>query len=209
MLQPPILKITEIFASVQGEGLRQGEASLFIRFTGCNLKCPFCDTRYAWLGGTDMAAARVVEKIRAIRKGFPADWVCLTGGEPLLQDLALLIWMLNKERLRVQVETNGTVARDWPVDWWTISPKPPAWECAASLRKKAREVKLVVTRRLSFQTIKKIRGEFPLKTPIILQPQSNEAWSMKRALGLLKQAIIADLANIRLSVQLHKLYRLK
>jgi len=209
MPQPPILKIAEFFASVQGEGLRQGEPTLFVRFTGCNLRCAFCDTRYAWEGGTAMTASRVLEKIHEMRKVFPADWVCLTGGEPLLQDLSALIRMLKKERLCVQVETNGTVRRDWPVDWWTVSPKPSAWECAATFRKRAREVKLVVTRELSLDAIVRLRSEFPLKTPVILQPQSDKDWSRKRALLLLRQAAKTGLRNIRLSVQLHKVYGLK
>ena len=50
MPQPPTLKISEIFPSIQGEGLRQGEPTIFVRFAGCNLRCTFCDTKYAWTG---------------------------------------------------------------------------------------------------------------------------------------------------------------
>ena len=209
MPQPATLKTAEIFSSVQGEGLRQGEPAIFIRFTGCNLRCSFCDTKTAWKPGADMTVEGIVQRVRAARRGFPAGWVCLTGGEPLLQDLGPLVRRLKKEKLRVQVETNGTMARDWPVDWWTVSPKPPAWKTADFFRNKAREVKLVVTRELTLKTIQKLRLEFPQKTPIILQPQSNKRWSAAHAFRLLERAVKTGLANIRLSVQLHKVFCLK
>jgi len=209
MPQPAMLKTAEIFSSVQGEGLRQGEPTLFIRFTGCNLRCSFCDTKYAWEPGSDMSVERIMQRVQAARKVFPARWVCLTGGEPLLQDLAPLVGRLKRAKLNVQVETNGTLGRDWPVDWWTVSPKPPAWKTAAFFRKKASEVKLVVTRRLTLETLRTLRAEFPQKTPIILQPQANQTWSMARAFRLLDRALKTGLTNIRLSVQLHKVYGLR
>jgi len=79
MPQPHTLRITEIFPSIQGEGLRQGEPTIFVRLTGCNLNCSFCDTQYAWKGGKPHSAARIMEEIKKIRQGFQADWVCLTG----------------------------------------------------------------------------------------------------------------------------------
>ena len=68
MPQPHILKITEIFPSIQGEGLRQGEPTIFIRFSGCNLKCDFCDTQYAWLDGKEYSTAHILEKVEKIFK---------------------------------------------------------------------------------------------------------------------------------------------
>ena len=84
MPQPPTLKIVEIFPSIQGEGLRQGEPTVFIRLSGCNLKCSFCDTKYAWKGGREFTAGEILDEVRKIRRRFPASWVSLTGGEPLL-----------------------------------------------------------------------------------------------------------------------------
>ncbi|MFQ6108662.1 MAG: radical SAM protein, partial [Candidatus Aminicenantales bacterium] len=91
MPQPPTLKIAEIFSSIQGEGLRQGEATLFVRLSGCNLHCSFCDTKYAWEGGEDITCDEVIRRIIKMSKRFPTRWVCLTGGEPLLQDVAELV----------------------------------------------------------------------------------------------------------------------
>ncbi len=209
MPQPDILKITEIFPSIQGEGLRQGEATLFVRLSECNLKCIFCDTKYAWNKGKNFTTEQVLEKIRKLRRLFPTEWVCLTGGEPLLHDLRKLVNGLKREKFKIQVETNGTIFQPLPVDWYTISPKPERYFFKPEYRKKAKEVKLIVTRELDFEVIRRLRKEFPTETPIILQPQSNRKWSMKAALKLMRQALLAGLKNMRVSVQLHKIYGLR
>jgi len=209
MPQPDILKITEIFPSIQGEGLRQGEATLFIRLSGCNLKCPFCDTKYAWEGGKDYTTEQVLDKIKQTKLRFPAEWVCLTGGEPLLQDLGSLVRKLKKEKFKIQVETNGTIYQPLPVDWYTLSPKPAEYFYSSEYKKRATEVKIIVTKDLDFELIRRLRTEFPVETPIILQPQSNRKWSMKAAVKLLRHALRAGLKNIKVSVQIHKIYGLR
>jgi 7-carboxy-7-deazaguanine synthase len=209
MPPPPILKISEIFASVQGEGTRQGEPTIFVRLAGCNLNCEFCDTRYAWKGGRNLSPGDVLEKIKIIRRNFPAAWVCLTGGEPLLQDVRWLVSQIKKKGLRVQVETNGTLYRPLAADWYTLSPKPEKYFFQPAFRKRAKEVKLIVTRRLEFRTVQKLRKEFPRKTPLLLQPQSNRRWSIERSLKLLEESLSAGLPNVRLSAQLHKIFKFK
>jgi 7-carboxy-7-deazaguanine synthase len=209
MPQQHILKIAEIFPSIQGEGLRQGEATLFIRFSGCNLKCSFCDTKYAWKEGRKYSIAQVSEKINKLRHRFPARWICLTGGEPLLQDLADLVKALKREGFKIQVETNGTLYRPLPVDWYSISPKPDKYYYRPEYREKAKEVKVILTKNLDLELIKRLREEFPEKTPLLLQPQSNREWSINLGMKLLRQALKAGLKNIRLSVQLHKIYGLR
>ena len=209
MLQPHILKITEIFPSFQGEGLRQGEATLFIRLSGCNLKCTFCDTKYAWKDGQEYSTAQVLDKIKKLRRHFPAQWVCLTGGEPLLQDIGELFRGLKEEGLKIQVETNATLYCPLSVDWYSISPKPDKFSYRPEYREKAKEVKVVVTKNLDFKAIRRLRKEFPEKTPLLLQPQSNTKWSMVLGMKLLRQALKDGLKNIKLSVQLHKIYDLR
>ena len=206
MPQPPILKVSEIFASVQGEGLRQGEPTLFIRLTGCNLRCDFCDTKYAWEGGDDISVLQIMEQVRQQHKEFPADWVCITGGEPLLQDIRELAQKLKGEDLKIQIETNGTRFQKLPVDWYTVSPKPDNYFVHPELIRIAREVKLVVTEQLDFDVVRKIRQKFPPVTPILLQPESNKGKSMQKGLNLLKNAAKDSLKNLRLSLQLHKIY---
>lgn len=209
MRRPPTLKTIEVFASVQGEGLRQGEPTIFVRLAGCNLRCSFCDTKRAWGRGRVQSAGQVAGEVRRLRSDFPARWVCLTGGEPLAQHIGPLIRELRKDALSIQVETNGTFDPLPGVDWYTVSPKPPAYTFRPGFKKKAREVKLVAGRDLTTETVRAIRRAFPPATPVILQPQSNAAWSRRKAIKLLEGALRDGLENIRVSVQLHKILSLK
>jgi organic radical activating enzyme len=209
MRRPPTLKTTEIFASVQGEGLRQGEPTIFVRLAGCNRRCAFCDTKKAWRVGRELAIDRIHDEVERLRRGLPAGWVALTGGEPLAQDVRPLVLRLQKAGLKVQIETNGTFPPDPRADWHTVSPKPPDYDVHPGFLKMAREVKLVVCRSLSLDDVRTVRSRFPATTPLILQPQSNAAWSRKKALRLLEGACRAGLDGVRLSVQLHKVYGLR
>ena len=205
MRRPPTLKTIEVFASVQGEGLRQGQPTLFVRLAGCNLRCGFCDTKRAWKGGEERTVNAIVSDVAALRDKFPARWVCLTGGEPLAQDVRPLVRALKRAGLFIQVETNGTYPPVAGVDWTTLSPKPPDHDYHPGFLEKAREVKLVVCRDLGLDTLRALREAFPARVPIILQPQGNAAWSMKKALRLLDISLLAGLDNIHVSIQLHKI----
>lgn len=205
MPQPPTLKINEIFYSLQGEGLRQGEPTLFIRLSGCNLECDFCDTKYAWEKGSNLSLDQIGTKIASLRKRHSFSWICLTGGEPLLQKIQSLVRMLKEEGFKIQVETNAILYRNLAVDWYTVSPKPKNFSVHARYRDKAKEVKLVVTKELSLATVLKIRKMFPNETPLLLQAQSNLKWSLKKGRILLEQAGREGSENVRLAVQLHKI----
>jgi 7-carboxy-7-deazaguanine synthase len=209
MRRPPTLKTTEIFASVQGEGLRQGEPTIFIRLAGCNLRCGFCDTKRAWRGGREIPVERIVEEVGRLRRDLPAAWVCLTGGEPLAQDVRPLVLRLHEAGFMVQIETNGTFPPDPRADWHTVSPKPPDYEVHPGFARRAKEVKLVVCRALTLDAVRMVRAAFPPATPLILQPRSNALWSRKKALEILEGAYRSGLGGIRVSVQLHKVYGLR
>jgi 7-carboxy-7-deazaguanine synthase len=209
MLAPPTLKIIEIFPSIQGEGVRQGEPTVFVRLAGCDRRCSFCDTKYAWEGGVEQSTDKILEQVRKSRRRFPARWVCLTGGEPFMQDVRPLIGLLKRDRWRVQVETNGTRYMATAADWLTVSPKPKEYLVRSEFLRLAKEVKLVVTRELDFPTVRRIRAAFPVRIPVLLQPESNYRWSQKRALRLLREGASAGLDNIRFSLQLHKVIGLR
>lgn len=204
MPQPHILKITEIFPSIQGEGLRSGEPTIFIRMTGCNLRCSFCDTKYAWDGGEDYPVEKILRTVQKIHVRSPSDWICLTGGEPMVQPIEPLVKQLKTSGYKVQIETNGTLYRAVGADWWTLSPKPETYGFAQEFRAKANEVKIVVSRELTLKILQNLRGQFPLRTPILLQPQSQTKWSTEQGLKLLTNAMKAGIKNIRFSVQIHK-----
>jgi organic radical activating enzyme len=107
------------------------------------------------------------------------------------------------------VETNATLYRTLPVDWYSISPKPDRYTYRPEYREKAKEVKIIITKNLDLESIRRLRMRFPEKTPVLLQPQSNRKWSIILGIKLLKQALKAGLKNIRLSVQLHKIYGIR
>lgn len=111
-------RVNEIFYSLQGEGYWTGTPMVFLRLSGCNLKCPFCDTDHAAF--REMTADEIVAAAKAA--GGPCERVCVTGGEPGLQLDAHLVDALHTAGYKVHVETNGT--RPLPdVDWVTLSPK--------------------------------------------------------------------------------------
>jgi 7-carboxy-7-deazaguanine synthase len=101
--------ITEIFKSIQGEGTRAGRPCIFVRLTGCNLRCTWCDTSYAFHGGQKMSVAEVVERVEALRgSAAGGPLVELTGGEPLLQqDIYPLAERLLAAGYVVLIETSG------------------------------------------------------------------------------------------------------
>lgn len=100
-----VLKVNEIFKSIQGESLMQGFPCVFVRLHGCNLNCSYCDTIQKKDDYTFMTAEEVYDRI----KSFNCEYICITGGEPLLQSEALtkLIGLLNN--YKVSIETNGTM----------------------------------------------------------------------------------------------------
>jgi organic radical activating enzyme len=110
-------KINEIFYSLQGEGLNAGTAAVFVRFSGCNVKCPFCDTKHQ--DGVMMSDDEIVTEVAK----YPSELVVFTGGEPTLQLDDKLCLELKKIGKTIAIETNGTRPAPKSVDFITLSPK--------------------------------------------------------------------------------------
>lgn len=111
-------KINEIFYSLQGEGHHAGYPSVFIRFAGCNLQCPFCDTNHE--EGIFMSDDDIIHAVNL----YTASWIVLTGGEPAMHIDADFIRMLKRATgKKVAIETNGTIPIPDEIDWVTVSPK--------------------------------------------------------------------------------------
>ena len=110
--------VNEIFYSLQGEGFNTGIASVFIRFSGCNLRCAFCDTEHE--SHTMMSLPEIVDKVMK----FPdASLIVLTGGEPSLYVDEPLLKALHLTGKKIAIETNGTRPLPLGIDWVTLSPK--------------------------------------------------------------------------------------
>ena len=112
-------KVNDIFSSLQGEGHHTGRAATFVRFAGCNLRCPFCDTDFTLY--REMSAEEIVESV----KQYTTRFVVLTGGEPSLQVDDTLVAALHEAGFYIAVETNGTRLLPEGIDWVTVSPKQP------------------------------------------------------------------------------------
>jgi 7-carboxy-7-deazaguanine synthase len=104
-----ILTVNEIFYSIQGESVYAGLPCVFVRLTGCNLRCRYCDTRYAFDKGTAMSVAQIADQVAT----FGCDWVEITGGEPLAQNHTPdLVDTLLEDGYHVLMETNGSLDID-------------------------------------------------------------------------------------------------
>lgn len=131
------MKVNEIFYSLQGEGYYSGTPAVFVRLSGCNLRCPFCDTQHK--SGIEMNEAEIVAEVAK----YPAPHVVVTGGEPSLQLTATLVDALHRAGRYVAVETNGTHALPPNVDWITLSPKNAYVDDAEVVLTHADEIKVV------------------------------------------------------------------
>lgn len=187
-----MIQLSEIFYSLQGEGTFSGTPAVFVRLAGCNLSCDFCDTDYSLkaIAGVDDVLAEVR------RLGGDCPMVILTGGEPLAQKAALdLIAALRAQGRRVHIESNGTIATDLPPDvWLTVSPKERLDDAMAA---RANEAKLIVDGRVPLEWL----GRFDASTPVFLQPEGNKPENIRLAVDAVK----ADPARLRLSLQTHKM----
>lgn len=132
-------RVNQIFYSLQGEGRWAGRPAVFVRMSGCNLRCPFCDTDFA--AYTEMSAEQIVERMKEI--GEVCRFVVLTGGEPTLQVDETLVEVLHAAGYYIAMETNGT--RHYPkgIDWVTLSPKDAYVKGGAPVITEASELKVV------------------------------------------------------------------
>ena len=120
------IRINEIFYSIQGEGFWAGSAAVFVRFSGCNRKCSFCDTKHEEY--TEMSVNEILQQVMQFQ---PCKRVVITGGEPMIQKEGLhsLSLALAAAGYTTHLETNGDFPIDpSEVDWLTVSPKGPEWK---------------------------------------------------------------------------------
>lgn len=193
-------KINEIFYSLQGEGHHTGYPSVFIRFAGCNLRCPFCDTRHE--EGILMDDDAIVHAVKL----YTAEWIVITGGEPSLSIDADFIHLLKRATgKKIAIETNGTRPLPPGIDWITVSPKNGICggsgdACVAVDR--ADEIKVIdVGQDLEPYFSLACRGE---KTLMYLQPCYVEDPAEREANRLRTVRRVLSDPRWTLSVQLHR-----
>lgn len=204
----PTVRLTEIFYSLQGEAARSGMPTVFIRLTGCPLRCTWCDTEYAFNGGTPTAIADILADVAK----HPTSHVCVTGGEPLAQKSCLsLLTALCDAGYDVCLETSGAL------DITPVDPRvarimdlkaPGSGECDKNLianitaLRATDEVKIVIASRADFDWAKSIIAEHKLteRCDVLLSPVAGQLNPTELA-----EWILAAGLKVRFQLQLHKL----
>jgi 7-carboxy-7-deazaguanine synthase len=200
------MRVTEIFFSLQGEGTRAGRPCAFVRFTGCDLRCGYCDTAYAFHGGRDLSRAEILAEVSR----FPTRLVLLTGGEPMLQrELPDLARELLSRGHEVMVETHGQLPTE------TLPPEvvrvvdvktPGSGEVARNLQylealRPHDEVKFVVCDEADFRWSADVIRSHRLegRAALLFSPVWGKVSPADLARWLLESGLDA-----RLSIQVHK-----
>jgi 7-carboxy-7-deazaguanine synthase len=202
------MKIAEIFKSLQGEGKNQGRPCLFIRFAGCNLKCRWCDTPESRAGGMEMALDTILEQVWRVNPPY----VCITGGEPLVQQEALepLLASLHRRGTEIDIETNGTIdfepAGQYASICMDVKCPSSGEESDLSLLDKIRpqdSVKFVVNDEADCRFAQNVIDEHRIAGEIFISPVFGTD------LKVITRFILINNLPVRFQVQLHKIIGVK
>jgi organic radical activating enzyme len=187
----------EAFYTLQGEGFHQGKAAYFIRLTGCDVGCVWCDVKESW--NEDLYPLQTIDDIVSKAIENPARLAVITGGEPTLYNLEPLTSALQKEGFHTNIETSGSSPLTGTWDWICLSPKkfkPPL----PAILKKANELKIIIFNKSDFQWAEKYAGEVSANCKLYLQPE----WSRSEEVTPLIVEYILTHPQWQFSLQMHK-----
>ena len=191
-------KINEIFYSLQGEGRNAGRAAVFVRFSGCNLSCPFCDTKHE--SGKMMTDSEILKEVSK----YPSNLVVLTGGEPSLFINEDFIQRLHDIGRVVAIETNGTHPLPFGLNFVTLSPKIEYCNDAPLVVKECDELKVIFTGKNDFSLYDEIETAYRFVQPC-------DTGDMARNKGIVADAVewCKTHPEWRLSLQTHKIINIR
>jgi len=207
------MKVCEIFYSIEGEGIEIGRLEIFVRLSGCNLRCKWCDTKYSWEEGIEMSVDEVIREI----KKYPCKNVSITGGEPLLQreEVFELVKKLKEMGYWIQINTNGTIFDERIfrlVDLVTMDCKCPSSGMKSDFNVLRRtkesfdsktQFKFVISNRQDYNYARKIIQSILLGTPfIVFQLEWDNRLFVKELVELVKRDNLAK--NVRIILQQQK-----
>ena len=205
-------RINEIFYSVQGEGFYAGTPAVFIRFSGCNLKCPFCDTDFK--DYKEMTAEEILKKVNEVNYGH-THLIVVTGGEPTMQWDVKLSVMLRGENggYSVSMESNGTCKVIGAVDHLTISPKSQWIGKAQILMEnfiRCSELKVVVDENTDFGNLVKYQGYFD-KENVLFYVQPCDTGFIKRNAEIMARCVefVKMNPSWKISIQQQKILKVR
>ncbi len=188
--------IVETFHSIQGEGFWSGTSAFFIRLAGCDVHCSWCDQKETW--PLDKYPVMDIKDLVAQSLLANSPMVVITGGEPLLHNLAPLTESLKKEGLRLHLETSGSHPFSGDFDWVTFSPKTFKIP-DQSIYSRADELKIIVASQQDLQWAQEISAKFDDNILKYLQPE----WNSTKLTPIILN-YIQDNPQWRLSLQMHK-----
>ncbi|MEL6331986.1 MAG: 7-carboxy-7-deazaguanine synthase QueE [Cyanobacteria bacterium J06626_26] len=194
--QDTALPIVETFHSVQGEGLWTGTSAFFIRLAGCDVGCPWCDTKISWSTRSHVQVA-ITDLVHQAQLAQPF-MVVITGGEPLMHDLSPLTQTLKQAGLRLHLETSGAHPLSGQFDWISLSPKrfkPPQ----SGIYTHAHELKVVIANNEDLVWAETQAAQVPATTVKLLQPEWTSNQSQQLVFDYVKQH-----PDWRISLQTHK-----
>lgn len=192
-----LLPVLESFYSIQGEGFHSGKPAYFIRLSGCDVKCHWCDVKESWDVSQDQHL-HIDDIISRVSKAS-AELVVITGGEPLMHDLSVLTKALRDEGKKVHIETSGTHPLTGDYDWICFSPKKFK-EPLEDFFSISDELKVIIYNRSDFKWAEELSKKVSQKTELIMQPE----WSKEELISPLILEYIKSNQKWRISLQTHK-----
>ncbi|KYC46230.1 MAG: molybdenum cofactor biosynthesis protein A [Candidatus Methanofastidiosum methylothiophilum] len=212
------LQVSEIFFSINGEGLEIGKPTVFLRLSGCNLDCSWCDTKYASYNAVEKSIDEILEEIERNNNGIKS--VLITGGEPLLQDIEEIVDVLHEKGYHISIETNGSIYNDvlLKIDFISVDIKTPSSKnetCDLDIfnkivnviMKRNGQMKAVISDKNDYIFLKKFINENSFNVPLIIQPCWDTLTYKELCELYTKDPINHN--NARILLQIHKVGEIK